>query len=167
MLKFVKRASVLGALVLIGYFAWVQFGFGHFVVNGNQIFAKVSEVRSAVPSSAANVQVRSSAAEWIRGCPEIPGSRDGWTADRVSVSFTESNPPATIVGLIDRTLEKKGWRRHDSSPGHGQGRIAHWTLDVKSGRGVQAWAFHAGPGTSHWYLSASWNPPGPQGQGCP
>ena len=59
MVKFVKRASVLGALVVIGYFAWVLFGFGHSIANGSQIFAGVSEMRAAVPSSATDIQVRS------------------------------------------------------------------------------------------------------------
>jgi hypothetical protein len=83
------------------------------------------------------------------------------------VSFTDSNSRTTIIGLIDSTLEKEGWQRHDSSPGPGQDRIPHWTLDVKSNHLVNAWTFPVGPGTLHWYFSASWNPPGPKGQGCP
>ena len=168
MLKFVKRLSVVGALVLIGFCAWILFGFaGHSIANGSQIFAKISAIRAAVPSNASNVQVQSAAAQWITGCSVIPGSRDGWTTDRVSVSFTDSNSRTTIIGKIDGTLREDGWQRHDSSPGLGQGRVPHWTLNVKSNQLVQAWAFPVGPGTLHWYFSANWNPPGPQGQGCP
>jgi hypothetical protein len=166
-LKFVKPLSVLGAVVLIGYFTWNLLGVGHSIANGSQIFDKVSGIRAAVPSSASNVQEQSSAAEWISGCSAIPGSRSGWTTDQVSVSFTDFNSRTSVIKMMDNTLERKGWQRHDSSTGPGQGPITHWTLDVKSKHLIQAWAFPVGPGTLHWFFSASWNPPGPQGQGCP
>ena len=167
MLKAVKRLAVLGVLVLFGLIAWNLFGFGHSIVNGSQIFAEVSEIRAGVPPNASHVQAQSSGAVWISGCSEIPGSRDGWTTDQVSVSFTDSDSRTTIIQSIDRALKKGGWRRHDASPGAGSGLIPHWTLDVKLGHLVQAWAFPVGPSTRHWYVSSSWSPPGPYGQGCP
>lgn len=162
-----KRLCAIGVVALICYAAWIFFSFGHSIANGSQIFTKVSEIRDAVPSTASNVQVQSSAASWISGCTEIPGSRDGWTTDRVSVSFTDFRSRASVIGKIDGTLQKEGWQRHDSAPGPGQGRIPHWILDVKSAHLIQAWAFPVGPGTHHWYFTASWRPPGPTGQGCP
>jgi hypothetical protein len=143
------------------------FGFGHSIANGSQIFAQVSSVRAAIPHNASNVNVQSSTASWITGCSGIPGSRDGWTSDRVSVNFFDLSPRKIVVRQIARSLERMGWQRRDSSPGPGQGAIAHWTLNVRSAHVAQAWAFPVGPGTHHWAFTSSWNPPGPSGQGCP
>ena len=162
------KGILLGCvLALIGYGAWNLLGFGHSIANGSQIFAQVSGVRTAIPVNASNVNVQSSTASWIAGCSGIPGSRDGWTSDRVSISFTDLSPRNTVVRYIARSLKQMGWQRHDSSPGRGTGAIAHWTLDVRSAHVAQAWAFPVGPGTHHWYFSSSWRPPGPSGQGCP
>jgi hypothetical protein len=81
--------------------------------------------------------------------------------------FFDTSNRVTVIAKIDRALRSQGWQRHDSKPRPSDGRLPHWTLDVKSAHVVQAWAFPVGPGTHHWYFSASWNPPGPRGQGCP
>ena len=167
MWKSPKRILLVCVLALICYGAWIFFGFGHSIANGSQIFAQVSGVRTAIPLNASNVNVQSSAASWITGCSEIPGSRDGWTSDQVSVNFIDLSPRKTVVRQIARSLKRMGWQRHDSLPGPGQGAIAHWTLDVRSAHVAQAWAFPVGAGTHHWYFRSSWKPPGPSGQGCP
>ena len=167
MWKSPKKIFLIFVLALISYGAWVFFGFDHSIANGSQIFAQVSSIRAAVPLTASNVNVQSSAASWITGCSEITGSRDGWTSDRVSVNFIDLSPRKTVIRQISRSLKRIGWRRHDSSPGAGKGAIAHWTLDVKSAHVAQAWAFPTGVGTNQWYFSSSWKPPGPSGQGCP
>lgn len=162
-----KRILLVAVLAFIGYSAWVFFGFGHSIANGSQIFSRVSGIREAIPFKATNVSVQSSPASWITGCSAIPGSRDGWTSDRASVSFIDLNSRKTVVEHIAHSLQRMGWQRHDSSPGPGQGAIAHWTLDVWSTHVAQAWAFPVPAGTHHWYLTSSWKPPGPRGQGCP
>jgi hypothetical protein len=165
-----RRAKRLFGAVLVavlGYAAWIFFGFGHSIANGGEIFAQVTSISRAVPASATNVQVHSSAASWISGCSQIPGSHDGWTTDNAFVNFTDTRSKSEVLAHIDASLSMLGWKRHDASPGPYQGRIAHWTLDVKGGRLAQAWAFPVGPGTRHWALTASWSPPGPRGQGCP
>jgi hypothetical protein len=166
-MKWFKRVLTAVVLVGLGYGGYLFFGFNHSIPNGDLIFAEVSSIRAAVPKSAVNIQTASSPASWISGCSQIPGSRDGWTTDQVSVDFTDTRPKWTVVAALSGALAKKGWRRHDASPGLHQGKIPHWTLNVRTNNLVQAWAFPVGPGTEHWALTASWIPPGPRGQGCP
>jgi hypothetical protein len=85
----------------------------------------------------------------------------------VPAMFIDTDSRATVIRKIDHALERQGWQRHDSKPSPSAGRLPHWTLDVRSAHVVQAWAFPVGPGTHHWYFSASWNPPGLRGQSCP
>jgi len=162
-----KGALAATALVALGYGGYVFFGFDHSIANGDLIFAKVSSIRAVIPTNAINITSQTSRASWISGCSEFPGSRDGWTTDNVSVEFIDTRPKWTVIAALSKALAKEGWRRHDESPGLHQGKIPHWTLNVKTNNLVQAWAFPVGPGTEHWYLSASWIPPGPRGQGCP
>jgi hypothetical protein len=165
--KLLKRVAAVGVLVVVGFGAWVFFGFDHTIVNGAEIYARVSAIRSAVPKRATDVRVRSSSASWIGGCSQIPGSRSGWTSDYVSVGFVDEDSRASVQGQISHALVDEGWLRDDESPGAHRGPIAHWTLDVRSAHLVQAWAFPVGPGGHHWFFSANWSPPGPKGQGCP
>jgi hypothetical protein len=163
------RRRLLASLILlpIGFGLWIAFGFDHSIANGGQIYEEVSAIRSAVPTSATDIHIESSAASWIGGCSAVPGSKSGWTTDQISIDFDDSETQSLVVGAIARSLKFQGWQRHDSAPGPHRGKLPHWTLDVKSAHFAQAWAFPVGPGTRHWYLSGSWRPPGPIGQGCP
>jgi hypothetical protein len=165
--KLMKRLCALALIVLVCFAAWILGRSNHSIADGSQIFSKVVAIRDAVPSNASDLQVQSSAASWVSSCAEIPGSRAGWTTDQVSVKFIDTSPRATVIAEIDGALKRRSWQRHDAKPRPSEGRLPHWTLDVKSAHVVQAWAFPVGPGTHHWYFSASWNPPGPRGQGCP
>jgi hypothetical protein len=162
------RKRLLAALILvpIGFVAWVAFGFDHSIANGGQIYGEISAVRSAVPLAATTIRFESSAASWIGGCSEVPGSTSGWTTDQVSINFIDTQSRSAVVHDIARSLKSMGWTRHDSSAGPHRGKLPHWTLDVNSAHVAQAWAFPVGRGTEHWYFSASWRPPGPVGQGC-
>jgi hypothetical protein len=163
-----RRRLLAGLLLIpIGFGAWIAFGFDHSIANGGQIFEEVANVRSAVPLAATNIRVQSSAASWIGGCSQVPGSRSGWTTDQVSINFVDRQSRSTVVSDVARSLASMGWKRRDASAGPHRGKLPHWTLDVKSDHVAQAWAFAVGPGTHHWHLSASWRPPGPLGQGCP
>jgi hypothetical protein len=163
------RRRLLASLVLlpIGFGIWIAFGLNHSIANGGQIYEEVSAIRNAVPKSATDIHNESSAASWIGGCSAVPGSKSGWTTDQISINFDDSETRNLVVSAIARSLKFLGWQRHDSAPGLHRGKIPHWTLDVKSAHFAQAWAFPVGPGTRHWYLSGSWRPPGPVGQGCP
>jgi hypothetical protein len=166
-LKLAKRLLVVSALIAIGFGAWIFFGFDHSIANGSQIFAQISMARAAIPANASHVHVSSSAASWIGGCSQIPGARSGWTTDYVGMSFRDADSRAVVIEKINHTLQREGWRRHDASPGRHEGRLAHWTLSVRSGHRAQAWAFPQGPTRHLWAFTASWTPPGPRGQGCP
>jgi hypothetical protein len=162
-----KRLCAVALIVVVGIGAWILDRSSHSITNGSEIFAKAMAIRDAVPFNAYDIHVQSSAASWVSGCNEIPGARSGWTTDQVSVMFIDRNTRATVIAKIDGVLKSQGWQRHDSKPRPSEGRLPHWTLAVNSAHVIQAWAFPAGPGTHHWYFSASWNPPGPRGQGCP
>jgi len=167
MTKSMKELCAVALIVIVGFATWIVVNSAHSIANGSEIFSKVVAIRNAVPANATDLRTQSSAASWVSGCAEIPGSRSGWTTDQVSVMFIDTGPRATVIREIDDTLKRQGWQRHDSKPRPSAGRLPHWTLDVTSAHVVQAWAFPTGPGTHHWYFSASWNPPGPRGQGCP
>jgi hypothetical protein len=166
-MRVVKRLFAIVTLLALGVLAWNLLGHQHNIANGPQILSEVSDIRAAVPANASSVHASSSDASWVSGCSEVPGSRSGWTTDDVSISFTDLHAKPTVTAQIATALRKLGWQRLDSSPGPHQGRIAHWTLDVKSNHLAQAWAYPFGPGTHHWALTSSWSPPGPKGQGCP
>jgi len=162
-----KRLCAVALIVLVCLVAWIVVRSAHSIANGSQVFSKVVAIRNAVPSNASDLRMQSTAASWVTGCAESPGPRSGWTTDQVSVTFIDVSPRATVINKIDDALKRQGWQRHDSKPNPSAGRLPHWTPDVKSAHVVQAWAFPVGPGTHHWYFSASWKPPGPGGQGCP
>jgi hypothetical protein len=168
-MRWTFRRRLLASLILlpIGFGLWIAFGLDHSIANGGQIYEEVSAIGNAVPKSATDIHIESSAASWIGGCSAVPGSKSGWTTDQISVNFDDSETRNLVVSAIARSLKFLGWQRHDSAPGLHRGKIPHWTLDVKSAHFAQAWAFPVGPGTRHWYLSGSWRPPGPVGQGCP
>ena len=162
-----RKVVVAAVLVIAGYTLWNALGWGHSIVNGGEIYSRLTAVRAARPRSATAVRESSTAASWILGCPSIAGSRSGWTSDRVSVSFHDASPAATVIGEINRTLVRQGWRRRDVAPGSHQGKVPHWTLDVHNSGVAQAFAFATPASSQDWNLSAIWNPPGPRGQGCP
>lgn len=162
-----RRVTAAIACIVVAGVAVIVALTHHSIKNGAQTYAKVVAVTSVAPREATHVHASSTGASWIAGCSQIPGSRDGWTSDTASLDFTDTRPRAVVTSELDARLGALGWHRHDQSPGLHQGRIAHWTLDVGSGRPAQAWAFPVGPGTSHWYVGAKWSPPGPRGQGCP
>jgi hypothetical protein len=161
-----RRRLLLSLILLpLGYGLWIAFGFNHSIANGGQIYEEVSAIRSALPAAATKVRVESRQAKWISGCTQVSGAHSGWTKDQISIRFADRQSRALVVGAISRSLTAKGWLRQDASPGPHRGKVAHWTLDVNSTYSAQAWAFPIDPGT--WYLSGSWRPPGPVGQGCP
>jgi len=167
--KWTLRTRLLVSLIIVpvGFVLWIAFGFNHAIANGGEIYQEVTAVRDAVPIGATNIRVETSSASWIDGCSSEPGSRSGWTTDRISITFDDRRTRQSVLEALARSLHSQGWRRHDAAPGSHQGKIPHWTLNVKSVHLAQAWAFPVGPGDQHWYLSGSWRPPGPVGQGCP
>ncbi len=166
-MKSLPRLGVLGLVTAVVCAGWFALGFNHSIRNGASIFSEVQDVTTAVPVDATQLAVRATPAPWIGGCSQIPGSRDGWGTDEVFITFTTPQSRTTTTTLIDRALRRRGWRRHDATTGPGQGRVDHWTLDVHSAHRAQAWAYPLGPDGRHWVLSATWQPPGPVGQGCP
>ena len=162
-----RRLVGVGMLTIVGVVTWWALHPSHTIANGAALFQRITAIDTVAPTGSVGVHSTSTAATWIGGCSQIPGSRAGWTTDTASVMFTDTRSRTVVTSELDAHLRSLGWVRHDASPGPHQGRIAHWTLDVHSGHSAQAWAFPVGPGTSHWYVGASWTPPGPRGEGCP
>jgi hypothetical protein len=121
----------------------------------------------AVPISSSNVIVRSTSSSWVLPCPEFVHAQAGWSAAETRINFTDSSPSADVVDHVDSSLRGLGWRRHDIINTPGQGKIAHWTLNIKSGGKAQAFAFQAPPHSGDWFVNSSWQPPGPKAEGCP
>lgn len=167
MLRIVKRLVVLLVVVAVGFGAWIFLGFDHSIPNGGVIANEVLGIRGAVPKNASDVHVQASSASWIRGCAQIPGAHSGWSTDETGITFKDSDPHSVVVGTVSRWLRRAGFARDDSRPNRHEGRTPHWTLDVHSVHLVQAWLFPVVRKTHEWYLSASWRPSGPVGDGCP
>ncbi len=162
-----RRVVVAAVLVAGGYTVWSALSGGHSIANGDVIYARLTAVQWATPRSATTVQTSLNGARWIPGCSSIANSRSGWTKDYVSVKLQVSVPAAAVISEIDRTLVLEGWQRRDVVLGSLQGKTPHWTLNVHSAGLAQAFAYATPAGSHSWYLSASWSPPGPRGQGCP
>lgn len=135
---------------------------------GSRVFRQLQGVRATVPPDALAVRVGTDTRSvWTPACPTMPAAHAGWSQVRLEVAFTDDAPPGAVDQEIGAALAREGWVRHDVSPGPGQGKVAHWTLDVGDGAPASAFAFAAPAGSNQWSLSAQWQPPGPVGSGCP
>jgi hypothetical protein len=166
-LRIMTRLVVVLVVVAVGFGTWIFLGFDHSIPNGAEIAHEVLGIRGAVPKNALNVHEQSSSASWIRGCSQIPGAHSGWSTDEAGITFKDTDPHSVVVGSVSRSLRRAGYKRDDSMSNRHEGRTPHWTLDVQSAHLVQVWLFPVVRKTHEWYLSASWRPRGPVGQGCP
>jgi hypothetical protein len=128
---------------------------------GGTVLRRLETIRSAVPSGASGVSVVPIAATWMGACASDSNSHAGWVEDRVNVGFTDTAPAGTVKATIDSGLRSLGWVRHDIVITRGQGPTAHWSRAVRDGRRADAFAFPAPSGSSNWFLTATWQPPGP------
>jgi hypothetical protein len=128
---------------------------------GGTVLRSLETIRSAVPPGASGVSVLPMAATWKGACAIDPNSHAGWVEDRVNVGFTDTAPASTVKATIDSGLQSLGWVRHDIVITRGQGPTAHWSRAVRGERRADAFAFPTPPGSSTWFLTATWQPPGP------
>ncbi|MGP0032611.1 MAG: hypothetical protein ACLPVF_19170 [Acidimicrobiales bacterium] len=134
---------------------------------GGRVLGRLEGITSAVPAGASGIAVHTIGAAWLPACPSIPGSHAGWGEDLVSVSFEDTRPPGAVIAQVDAGLRRQGWLRHDVATDRQQGRIAHWTRRVPGGPRAGAFAYPVPTGSNHWFMTASWQPPGPVDEGCP
>ena len=99
-------------------------------------------------------------------CPGNSAAMPGWSQVFVGATFISTNPKPVVIVSINRVLVGQGWARRDTIVTEGQGPVAHWSRDVATGRRADAFAFAVPSGSEHWYLSASWDPPGFELPGC-
>jgi hypothetical protein len=128
---------------------------------GGTVLQSLERIRSAVPPGASGVSVLPTAATWMDACASDPSSHAGWVEDQVNIRFADAAPAATVKATIDSGLHSLGWVRHDIVITRGQGPTAHWSRGIRGGRRADAFAFPTPPGTSTWFLTATWQPPGP------
>ena len=119
-----------------------------------------------VPPDASHLRVRVSDSVWVQPCPEFQEAHAGWSSAEVFIQF-DASPSANVIGHVGSSLLRLGWHRHDIVIAHGQGPVPHWTLNDRSGRTTDGFAFQAPSGSDHWALNLSWQPPGPKAEGCP
>jgi hypothetical protein len=163
------RRLVAGAVLIVavaGLFLWSPWSRpgGD---PGNAVYHRLhDDVVHAIPADASAVRMGvNTTVRWVGGCSEIAGARSGWTEAYVTVQFVDTRQSrAVALGTIAQTFERQGWIRHDVSPDPKQGKVPHWVLDVHQGQLASAFAFGDPNG---WFISASWQPPGPVGQPCP
>jgi hypothetical protein len=134
---------------------------------GGLVFRELKQISAAVPPGASTVKMSATPVEWLQPCPGLGDGQPGWSRVYVSVSFTDLANPAVVVTQISSALHRMGWQRHDTVPTPGQGKVAHWALNVHKGQLASAFAFPVPAESSHWSVSATWQPPGPVGYGCP
>jgi hypothetical protein len=121
----------------------------------------------AVPSAASNVSIEGSETHWLRACAEIANSHAGWDKASVDVRFSDPDPGALVDRQIASGLERSGWVPLRMRITKGQGVVPHWVRSVNGARPIDAFAYAVPAGSKTWFLTASWQPPGPVDQGCP
>ena len=129
--------------------------------RGGTVLQILEKIRSTVPPGASDISVLPIAGTWMDACASDPGSHAGWVEDRVNVVFRDTAPANTIETTIDSGLQSQGWVRHDIIITRGQGPTAHWSRATRGSRRADAFAFTTPAGSSTWFLTATWQPPGP------
>ena len=132
---------------------------------GNVVLRSLELIKTAVPSGASAVQVHVNGVQWVGVCPD-PGSEAGWLPALVTITFIDSGPRATVVSHIDSVLGSFGWQRKDTTTPQ-KGLIPHWTIRERSGSAGNAFAYPTPVGSPDWFMTATWQPPGPVARTCP
>lgn len=134
--------------------------------NG-RVLNTMKGVERVVPSSATNISIRASDAQWLPACHEFSNSRPGWDKAMVYVKFSDSNREDVVDRQIGSALEKDGWSSAPIRVTRGQGLVPHWVRAVSGAQPIDAFAYETPAGSNSWFLTASWQPPGPAYQECP
>jgi len=160
--------ALIGALVIYVVVRWGTESTHPGGDPNGTVFKRMEAIEHAVPSGATIIHTRTSEAQWVPGCAEISDSHSGWSKASVYVTFSDSDPQATVDIQIDRSLRSSGWSYAPMRITKGQGLVPHWVISsLSEDRPIDAFAFVTPEGSNSWLLSASWQPPGPIGQGCP
>lgn len=133
---------------------------------GGMVLRELKPVATAIPPRASDVRARFNDPTWQSKCPDNPYERSGWSQVAVSATFDADNPETDVIASIDADLVHLGWSRNDTAVTAGQGPVAHWTRSVGGGRRADAFAYPVPAGSDHWWLTASWDPPGFALPGC-
>jgi hypothetical protein len=133
---------------------------------GGRILRALQPASAAVPDGSTNVAMLRSDSGWSPACPDNSSGQAGWSAVRVSTSFTNALPREQIVGAVNSALVGEGWTRHDESFGPGQGVVAHWTKRLTTGTPAEAAVYPVPAGSTNWVLTATSKPPGFALPGC-
>ena len=131
------------------------------------VFNTMKGIERALPSGATIVSIQASDTQWLPACAEIANSRAGWDKASVYVKFSDPDPEAIVDRRIASGLEGSGWTPLPMLITRGQGLVPHWVRTVSGARPIDAFAYAVPAGSSTWFLTASWQPPGPADQGCP
>jgi hypothetical protein len=160
--------SRLWVLLLIGSLALSGCGQSHSGGDpGGVVYRELRPVLKAVPPGVTNIHAQSNDASWqATTCPGNGKARPGWSQVFVGATFVTQRAKVVVLASINRVLAHEGWVRDDIVVTQGQGPVAHWARRVGTGRRADAFAFAVPNGSEHWYLTASWEPPGFELPGC-
>ncbi len=134
---------------------------------GNRVFTSLTRVPSALPHGATSIVVHETPAQWLPACSYMPASHAGWGEALVRVEFNDIQPVGVVVADINRVLVKTGWQYRATRTGPGQGPIPRWIHPEPDGQAASVFAYQTPAGSTSWFVTASWQPPGPIDEGCP
>jgi hypothetical protein len=161
-------AGVLAVVAVCAY-AVARWGFpGHAGGDPNgTVLNTMKGIQRAIPSDATSIRVRASDSQWLPACAGVESSHAGWDSASVYVTFSDSDSGAIVDRQIASGLEGGGWAPRPMRITRGQGLVPHWIRSVSGARPIDAFAYAVPAGSDTWFLTASWQPPGPADQGCP
>jgi hypothetical protein len=161
-------AGVVMSLTVIGVVVWWNHGPNRPGGDPNGRELKVMEgIERAVPPGATQVSHRAADSYWGPACPDIPNAQAGWNNASVYVNFSDLESAPQVTRQVSAVLERQGWIFSPMRITVGQGLVPHWTRSVRGGRPIDAFAYAVPHGSSAWFLTASWQPPGPVDGSCP
>ena len=128
------------------------------------VLHRLISVAADVPPDATDVQTGATDASWQPACPDGTG-RPGWSLVSVRTKFITGESESGVSSQFSAALRQQGWSRHDEVVTQGQGPVLHWIMVVGPGRLADTFVYPVPRGSDHWYVTASWQPPGAQKTG--
>ena len=167
-----RSTLVVTGLLLLSLLAiftlWWQPAHGHAGGDPNgTVLYTMKGIDRAVPLDATGVSIQSSDSQWLPACSQIANSHAGWDKASVYVRFSDRDPSSLIDRHIASGLESSGWASAPMRITRGQGLVPHWVRRIDEGPPIDAFAYAVPAGSDSWFLTATWQPPGPVDQGCP
>jgi hypothetical protein len=130
---------------------------------GGTALIELQEASKAVPANASDIRTTGADATWEPQCSDGSGHA-GWDQAWAVATFSSAGSKTEILAQIGDALSRQGWTRDDVANGPGQGSVPHWKKTIK-GIVANVYAYAVPSGSSHWSLTAAWQPADPVDDG--